>query len=114
MAINEMTKSAVPAIPATTPYHDGYGARALLCPSCGFEYVHPTEVEVNAGGRITTITRGGMQHTKGPASGRGVRISIGLWCESGCGTRWTLQFHKGQTYSSVETEDVGSTTIWRD
>lgn len=94
---------------------EGFGGEALVCPSCGFNYVHPVEVEVNAGGRITTITHDGMQHTKGAASVRGVRISVAFWCESGCGTRWTLQFHKGMTFSTVEEDDdAGIATIWRD
>jgi hypothetical protein len=87
----------------------------LVCPSCGFEYVHPTLVEVNAGGSITTIDKDGTRMSGGVGLGRGVNIRLGFACEDGCRTSISIQFHKGNTHiTAYKDETVPKDTIWRD
>lgn len=64
----------------------------LVCPMCGFEYVH-FEDAVNDHG--TDIAGSAW-------SGRGGVIKIPMWCENG--HVWVLRFgfHKGNTYAAME------------
>jgi hypothetical protein len=87
----------------------------LECPQCGFEYVHPTLVEVNAGGSITTIDHDGTRMSAGEAAGRGVRIRLNFSCEGGHRFSVVFDFHKGNTGVVAYLDDtVPETTIWRD
>ena len=91
----------------------------VTCPVCNFEYMHPVQVEVNAGGKITTIDHQGTRTRKGEPFGRGVHIAVKLLCEDGHISELMLQFHKGQTgMAFTPTGDVGDfdslKTIWRD
>jgi hypothetical protein len=100
------------------------GAEGITCPvqGCGCECVHPTSVDVNAGGSITTVDHAGTRMSSGDASGRGVRIHLGFACEWGHDFSLVFQFHKGST--GIEVLDDGSNedargvptfeTLWRD
>jgi hypothetical protein len=91
------------------------GEYAIRCPGCGCEYVHPTLVEVNAGGSITTVARGGTRMAAGEPAGRGVLIGLSFACEDGHGFGVELHFHKGTTGVGVHQHGaVPVTTIWRD
>jgi hypothetical protein len=88
-------------------------------PECGSGLVHPTLVEVNAGGSITTIDHDGTRMHAGEPAGRGVLIRLGFTCEWGHEFSVVLHFHKGTTFLHVyggdtEDETVPPNTIWRD
>lgn len=70
---------------------------AITCPVCGFDYVHPEKVVINAGGVITSIEGKFPVIGKGKPAGRGVSVWQYFWCEDG--HRWVerYQFHKGTT-----------------
>ncbi len=70
----------------------------LKCPYCRFDCVHIQAVEVKRGGEITCIDRQGTKVQAGEPSGRGARVEITFWCESG--HKWTrsFQFHKGNLF----------------
>lgn len=75
-----------------------------LCPYCKTlnENIHIESVKINRGGEITTVDYQGTKLKSGEPSGRGSKIEIVFWCESG--HRWVkrIQFCKGET--SVEHE----------
>ena len=60
----------------------------LCCPICGFEYVHFEKPD---------FIDGKDNHEAG-WNGRGNKISILFWCESGHAFRLCFGFHKGNTY----------------
>lgn len=100
---------------------DFTASNELVCPRCGCECTHPTEVRVNRGGRLTGVTSAGTVEGIGPRSGRGVLTEIFFVCEEGHGFVVAYQFHKGTTYLStrpVPARDVADgewpATIWRD
>lgn len=99
----------------TDPECDGFDGAAIRCPSCGFNYVHPVAVEVNAGGSSTRVDATGTHRRVEPAAERGVRITLVFRCEDGHTTRQVVQFHKGMSFMSVRaSDDPASDTIWRD
>jgi hypothetical protein len=75
----------------------------LLCPVCGFYYVHPVRVKVATGEDVTIVDSKGIQVVRGGASSesrkadteRGVRIILEYVCENGHRGEVILQFHKG-------------------
>jgi len=92
-------------------------AQMVLCPTCGFEYVHPISVMVNRGGEITTVDADGTRMRSSAPSGRGVLVTVTYQCESGDRFRWEMQFHKGNTEMAchpVGFDDDSLPTIWRD
>jgi len=75
------------------PYYvdDDWG-KQIVCPICGFEYVHFLAAETDYGDDVM-----------GSAwQGRGMAVKVPMWCE--CGHSWTLRlgFHKGQTFVAIE------------
>src|SRR5215472_8848702 len=102
----------VPALPETID---------CPVPDCGHSSAHPVAVEVNAGGDITTVDRGGTSVRRGRAVGRGVQVAVRFVGECGHAFDLTLHFHKGSTYVELAPDEaanaVGShvpKTIWRD
>lgn len=102
----------------------GYGSHpALLCPVCGFEYVHPVGLTCQSAGRANTRLRvdaeGIHQDPLSSPSGRGVRITVEFLCESGHRFDYSFQFHKGWTFIEREANpqalevDQRPQTIWR-
>ncbi|MEM2189779.1 MAG: hypothetical protein QXG35_10715 [Nitrososphaerota archaeon] len=102
------------------------GHEVLLCPVCGFYYVHPIRVSVATGEDETIIDSEGTHVLRGgrteeamkACSGRGVRIILEISCENGHRGKIILQFHKGITYVEYEPhhdQDLLSwRTLWRD
>jgi len=92
----------------------------LLCPVCGFEYVHPIGVNVNPAGRgggMVDITADGVAMTRVLApDGRGVTVAIRYGCEDGHLFELRFHFHKGNTEVSLKPVGTGREwkTIWRD
>lgn len=95
----------------------------LLCPVCGFEYIHPISVRIATGEYDTIIDQDGQRtvwkptpETNKAESKRGVRIFIEYVCENGGHHGYLIfQFHKGNTF--VEHEKLPETnevkTLWR-
>lgn len=91
----------------------------IECPVCadGFAYVHPTRVEVNAGGEITTVDSDGTRLRTGRAAGRGVLITLAFFCENGHPFEQRIEFYKGATLTSIHRRTADAEhehTIWRD
>lgn len=98
----------------------------VLCPGCsangGLHYVHPTTVQVNRGGEITTVDHKGTCIARGAPVMRGANIVILFACEQGHTFRQEFQFHKGNTYFLEELDDAALApgeplefgTLWRD
>ena len=97
----------------------------LICPVCGFEYVHITKVQaqpvgpgmhcVTATGRgvnVSTLSRpGGL--------GRGNDVVLTFQCECSHEFTYTFGFHKGQTPFELKVRELESVdefcgTLWRD
>ena len=88
----------------------------VKCPICNYEYCHPVEIYVNAGGVITIINSKGTRITDGEITGRGVIYGIKYFCESGHSFWEKFQFHKGNTYKEIKINDStfnSDTVIWR-
>lgn len=97
----------------------------LVCPACGFEYVHPLCVRVATGEEAAITDKNGTRVVKHSAEAddakakRGVRILVEYGCEHGHHGNIVVQFHKGQTFIQHEVlpdlkrEEWGS-TLWRD
>ena len=99
------------------------GAEALLCPICGFEYVHPAAIEVSTGNYHIRIDSNGLKlvnaetaETREARCKRGVRIYFEYVCENGHHGFIILQFRKGNLL--IEHEELEPTNkfevIWRD
>jgi hypothetical protein len=96
------------------PFHltgtDAFGEEMyLICPTCGFEYVHPIRVKVATGDGVTVIenkeTRYVQRETAEVLQAKkncGVRILLEYVCESGDHGNIILQFHEGITYFEHE------------
>lgn len=87
-------------------YNESYGAE-LLCPNCGFNYLHHDKVEVfecgedaNHGVHVTIADGKSVMDTSliGNPSRRRHGLNIHLWCE-GCSAKSVLSIsqHKGVT-----------------
>ena len=94
-------------IPKFGEYHEGYGAE-LICPSCGFNYLHHEKVEVFERGEDAThgvhVTVADTKATcdtshEGNPSARRHGLKIYFSCE-GCAAKPVLSLsqHKGNTY----------------
>lgn len=94
----------------------------LLCPVCGFYYIHPICVKVATEKTLIaidseglTIIRGPTQETKEAFNQRGARILLEYVCESRHHGHIIFQFHKGNTF--IEHEQLPETaevkTLWR-
>ena len=98
------------------------GKELLLCPECGFYYIHPTCVKVATGKKVvsvdaegTTIIRAPTPETIKAVNRRGVRICLEYSCENGHNGIIVLQFRKGNTF--VEYEKLPGSArevLWRD
>jgi len=88
----------------------------LVCPICGFEYVHPIAVRVTRAKEMTEITSKGIFIRDAINPGRGVIIEMVYACENGHRGVIILTFHRGITY--VEHRKLSKSrykwkTIWR-
>lgn len=89
----------------------------LLCPLCGFDYLHPGQIEVRQNSFLTQIeSLKSVSSCIDPSGERG--SSIRMLFDGECGHRFgiVLQFHKGNTFCHlVEVRDDGKfTELWRD
>lgn len=98
-------------IPKFGQYHNGLGGE-LVCPSCGFNYLHHDKVEVFECGEDTPygvhVTVEDAKATfdtslEGNPSARRHGLKIYFWCE-GCQAKPVLSLHqhKGNTYVDFE------------
>ena len=80
-------------------YYEGYG-REVLCPSCGFNYTHPYQVDVRQLTWKATISGLGATVSKyrNEPGHRGSEVVVHFYCEGGCTFTMTMVFHKGMTY----------------
>lgn len=94
-------------IPTFSEYQEGYGAE-LVCPSCGFNFLHHDKVEVFErnedapnGVHVTIEESKATVDTslQGNPSSRRHGLKIYFWCE-GCEAKPVLSIsqHKGNTY----------------
>jgi hypothetical protein len=83
------------------------GNDPVLCPQCGFDYLHIDTVEMRtASGKAVALTGRGEDEmstvnlalTGEKAQGRRHEIVLTMWCEGGCRTELVLEQHKGQTF----------------
>ena len=98
----------------------GYGGdmnNYLVCPICGFEFVHPISVRVTREKETTEITGKGIFIRDAENLGRGVIIELEYVCENGHHGIIRLRFYKGSTYvGHVELPELKHDeweTIWR-
>jgi hypothetical protein len=98
------------------------GEELLLCPECGFNYIHPISVKVATNKKVvsvdaegTTIIRAPTAETEQAIRQRGARIYLEYNCENGHHGYIILQFRKGNTF--IEHEKLAITnevkTLWR-
>jgi len=98
------------------------GFETLLCPVCGFYYVHPLRVKVATGEFTVIVDAGGFrflgaesEDSRVAVRNGGVRICLEYWCEYGHHGELILQFHEGVT--TVEHRGLPPTAearvIWR-
>jgi hypothetical protein len=99
----------------------------LVCPVCGFDYIHIRSISVATGLNTITIGHHGTFITNSPTSEsekaslyRGVRVILEYICESRHHGKIILQFHKGNVIVEHERlEDIDLTDpnlewdIWR-
>jgi hypothetical protein len=76
----------------------------LVCPQCGFDYLHLLRVEATAQALVAVV--GAVAHRLLPApaaggTGRGSAVVLWLLCENGHRFAWSMHFHKGQVYGLV-------------
>ena len=97
--------------------YGGYQNYRIVCPVCGFEYVHPIGVRVTREKEVTEITSKGISIRDATNPGRGVIIEFEYVCENGHHGAITLTFHKGETYLGHEElqqlEHDEWETVWR-
>jgi hypothetical protein len=97
----------------------------LLCPVCGWEYVHPTALKVEPvnGDTVVYINQEGIRTfaTNVAERIRGIRITTTFLCEQGHTWDEERAFHKGITSQSLRRgpdwpsePELAPTTIWRD
>lgn len=112
-------RQETPLIPVTTAFSEP----ALVCPECGFEYVHPVAVECCPAGPKGFVRIDAKGVHLDPASapyGRGVDIMLNFFCENGHLFTYRLKFHKGLTFLERTVKDLPEDakeypdTIWRD
>ena len=98
----------------------GYGGgwnHYLVCPICGFEYVHPIGVKVTREKETTEVTSKGISIHEAENPGRGVIIELEFVCENGHHGVMGFKFHKGSTfvgYRELPELEGKWETIWRD
>lgn len=96
------------------------GIARLICPRCGFDYVHPVSIDClpagDTGGEIHIEKAGVFWNPTQDPIGRGVIIKLTFVCESHHQFAYQFVFHKGQTEvvrcDYPDPKDVE--TIWRD
>lgn len=90
----------------------------VVCPECGDYFVHIESVQVNQGGEVATVTCTETRVDKnGPKWGRGSRVRITYWCESGHTFSHVFQFHKGVVLADIDKHGDYSepkSELWRD
>jgi hypothetical protein len=97
--------------------HSDFGA-VMVCPVCGFEYIHPVAVRVNPAGAFpgsVSVTAEGifLDKTTHPV-GRGVMMELYFVCESQHRFMIEFRFHKGNTHTTLRVlPDGDGRTIWR-
>jgi len=74
--------------------HDNWGAQ-LVCPECGFQNVHISEVEV---------VHGNSDKSGQAWEGRGDALKIHCWCEDG--HTWTVRFGEHKGYVFIKAENI--------
>ena len=94
----------------------------LLCPICGFSYLHILSVGVYTGTTLTEISDAGtiVRSERHPSVYRGSVVRMAVYCE-GCAQLMELQlkFHKGQIYIEITAigtlpEEGPIPDLWRD
>ena len=99
------------------------GEPALACPVCGFEYIHPVELECRSPGTAkgcVIINADGVNIDPcPPPEGRGTRITLRFVGECSHAFEYVLHFHKGNTMVFRSMRDLlddkqAPNTIWRD
>ncbi len=98
----------------------------LLCPVCGYEYVHPVALKAEpvSGDTVVYINSGGIRTCVSTAAQqiRGIRITTTFLCEEGHQWDEERAFHKGVTSQEIRRgpdldwaeSELMPTTIWRD
>ncbi len=91
----------------------------LLCPVCGFSYVHIASVDVDQGHVAMSATEDKV-HVQPSARHHGCRgsqMTLACFCENGHWFEYELKFQKGHTYIAFATgklEDrLDVTELWR-
>jgi hypothetical protein len=86
------------------------GMEVLVCPVCGFEYVHPPKVKVAAQNQTIIIEANELRvmqcetaETLQAQQERGARIILEYQCENGHHGDLILQYRKGNTLVFHET-----------
>jgi len=88
------------------------GYEVLLCPICGFEYIHPLKVKVSTHQKTVIIDAESFHFSEDKmAVRRSGRIVIEYACEDGHHGNIILQFHKGNTF--VEHEELPPISGWK-
>ena len=96
------------------------GRLKLVCPRCGFEYVHPIGITClpagSTGGEVRIEKAGILWDPSASPEGRGVLIELHFACESGHLFGYQFHFHNGQTHMERLGIPVhmARDTIWRD
>jgi hypothetical protein len=97
---------------------------AVLCPVCGWDYVHPVALKAEpvSGDTVVYVNRGGIRTfvSRAPEAVRGIQITTTFLCEEGHQWDEERAFHKGITSQTIsrgpnwEDPELMPTTIWRD
>lgn len=91
----------------------------LICPVCGFNYVHPVKAGIELGHVTALATEDTVQvsGTDRHKHCRGSVITLTFRCESGHQFQYVLRFEKGHTYFDLRTGNLDEgdllSELWR-
>ena len=91
----------------------------LLCPVCGFSYVHIASVDVDQGHMSLSATKDQVQiHPSERHQGyRGSQVTLACFCENGHWFEYEWKFEKGHTYIDLATQKLADRPdipeLWR-
>lgn len=90
----------------------------VLCPSCGFNYVHLGPVHISQGPRSYDVGNQLTIEKGADAFPRGSIVTLDMWCESRHRFQLEFQFHKGQTFVTARIigdlePDKTAPELWR-
>ena len=103
------------------PVFDDGDNKALVCPVCRFDFVHPIALKCTPAGhsgKEIVVAHDGVHERPARPEDDGVAITLRFLCENGHVFAYRLHFHEGHTFVSTEARQDPEAierlkTIWR-